>query len=397
MNLFEESCPVRYIITVDKLREGWDCSFAYVLCSVRDIGSKTAVEQILGRVLRMPNATRREHQDLNRAYAFVTETTAGAAESLDVITQAMQGNGFSPEEAAQAVTATLPGIHAPLGGLFATDRVVPVEKGDLFPVPQLCLWLDGELEPLDDVSFLRGEWRLADYSAELTEKEYSAQGPDSKAYEIDVDDRDKVRTRYISNLQRHLAMIVPTDIRTPEKLVLWLDSHVPHPDIVQPQSLIFLGRLIDCLIKTRGTSLDDLVRDRLRLREAVEAKINGYRADAATKGFQAILDGIAPARAEVSAERVFTYPIDYPVGEPYQGTHQFAKHYYRSIAAMNHEEELCAQLIDSLPDVKYLGSQHRAKAGGVVLAPDDYRPLLPGLCGTAGGRACDGSGVPRGR
>ena len=55
--LFDESCPICYIITVQALREGWDCSFAYILCSVAELGTQTGVEQILGRVLRMPKAT----------------------------------------------------------------------------------------------------------------------------------------------------------------------------------------------------------------------------------------------------------------------------------------------------------------------------------------------------
>ncbi len=54
-------CPVRFIITVQKLREGWDCPFAYVLCSLRETRSATAIEQIVGRILRLPNATRKQH------------------------------------------------------------------------------------------------------------------------------------------------------------------------------------------------------------------------------------------------------------------------------------------------------------------------------------------------
>jgi type III restriction enzyme len=30
VDLFDSSCPIRYIITVKALVEGWDCSFAYV-------------------------------------------------------------------------------------------------------------------------------------------------------------------------------------------------------------------------------------------------------------------------------------------------------------------------------------------------------------------------------
>ena len=65
-------CPVRYIITVQALREGWDCPFAYVLCTVQSICSATAVEQLLGRVLRMPMPVARA-AGVNRAYAHVTE------------------------------------------------------------------------------------------------------------------------------------------------------------------------------------------------------------------------------------------------------------------------------------------------------------------------------------
>jgi type III restriction enzyme len=52
INLFDPTCPVEFIITVEALKEGWDCSFAYVLCSVANISSATDIEQLLGRVLR---------------------------------------------------------------------------------------------------------------------------------------------------------------------------------------------------------------------------------------------------------------------------------------------------------------------------------------------------------
>lgn len=69
--LAARDCPVRYVITVQALREGWDCPFAYVLCSLQKLSSATAVEQLLGRVLRMPYAARRGREALNRAYAHV--------------------------------------------------------------------------------------------------------------------------------------------------------------------------------------------------------------------------------------------------------------------------------------------------------------------------------------
>lgn len=95
-------CPVRYVVTVQKLREGWDCPFAYVLCSVAELNSPTAVEQILGRVLRMPKARRKTRDVLNRAYAFV------ASNSFQTVAERLKdglvdGAGFDRLEAEQLV------------------------------------------------------------------------------------------------------------------------------------------------------------------------------------------------------------------------------------------------------------------------------------------------------
>ena len=70
-DLRAKDCKVEYILTVDKLREGWDCPFAYVLGSVGNVATETAVEQLLGRVLRMPEAVRTGVAELDRAYAIV--------------------------------------------------------------------------------------------------------------------------------------------------------------------------------------------------------------------------------------------------------------------------------------------------------------------------------------
>ncbi|MCK1449598.1 DEAD/DEAH box helicase family protein [Bradyrhizobium sp. 35] len=75
INLFARDCPIDFVITVEALKEGWDCSFAYVFCSAASVQSKKDVEQILGRVLRMPYAKRRNEPDLNRAYAHVSRAS----------------------------------------------------------------------------------------------------------------------------------------------------------------------------------------------------------------------------------------------------------------------------------------------------------------------------------
>ena len=97
VDLFAADCPVRFVITVDALKEGWDCSWAYVLCSVAEMRSDTAIEQIIGRVLRLPDARRKQTPALNRAYAFATSTNfAQTARALE--DALVEGNGFNPLE-----------------------------------------------------------------------------------------------------------------------------------------------------------------------------------------------------------------------------------------------------------------------------------------------------------
>jgi type III restriction enzyme len=69
LGLYDPACPVTVIITVDALREGWDCAWAYVLCTLRATFTETGAAQILGRILRQPGATLRPAAALNRAYA----------------------------------------------------------------------------------------------------------------------------------------------------------------------------------------------------------------------------------------------------------------------------------------------------------------------------------------
>jgi len=108
IDLFDPHCPVEYVITIEALKEGWDCSFAYVFCSVSRIKSAVDVEQILGRVLRMPYATRRKIAELNRAYAFLSEPATGmAARSLVDKLVAM---GFEEDEARDNVEPAQPSL-----------------------------------------------------------------------------------------------------------------------------------------------------------------------------------------------------------------------------------------------------------------------------------------------
>jgi type III restriction enzyme len=101
LDIKNRDCKIRYVITVSALKEGWDCPFAYVLCSVQNLSSSTAVEQILGRVLRMPGAVRKQDEDLNHAYAYATSN--GFIDSAKGLEDALVQSGFERFEARASI------------------------------------------------------------------------------------------------------------------------------------------------------------------------------------------------------------------------------------------------------------------------------------------------------
>lgn len=104
IDLFDKTTKIRFVITIKALKEGWDCSFAYVLCSVDNISSTTEVEQLLGRVMRMPYATRRPVDELNKAYAHVVASqTSSFSKAAEEMHEKLTEMGFGYEEAAENV------------------------------------------------------------------------------------------------------------------------------------------------------------------------------------------------------------------------------------------------------------------------------------------------------
>lgn len=96
VDLMSRECEVRYIITINALKEGWDCPFAYILASLADKSSSVDVEQILGRVLRQPYVQRHKSFQLNLSY--VLTASAKFNETLQSIVQGLQASGFSEKD-----------------------------------------------------------------------------------------------------------------------------------------------------------------------------------------------------------------------------------------------------------------------------------------------------------
>ena len=122
VNLRDPNEPTRHVITVQALREGWDCPSAYVLCATQKVASATSVEQLLGRVLRMPYAKRRRDAALNMAYAHVAEPSF--AEVAASLRDKLIDMGFTDEEVRQSLRPATVELDAQ-GQLFDPDPVAP--------------------------------------------------------------------------------------------------------------------------------------------------------------------------------------------------------------------------------------------------------------------------------
>ncbi len=84
-DLLSPTCRVRAIITKAALAEGWDCPFAYVLCSLAASGNESAMTQLVGRILRQPHAAKTGLDALDECYVFThrAETQAVVAAIKD--------------------------------------------------------------------------------------------------------------------------------------------------------------------------------------------------------------------------------------------------------------------------------------------------------------------------
>lgn len=132
LNLFDPQCPIEYIITIEALKEGWDCPFAYVFCSVKQVSSSKDAEQLLGRVLRMPYAKRRLVEDLNRSYAHLA--TSKFSKAAQELTDKLIAMGFEEMEVSAFLRE-----QAPTEG--QSDLFNPSEPSTPIPPPAIVVEL----------------------------------------------------------------------------------------------------------------------------------------------------------------------------------------------------------------------------------------------------------------
>ncbi|MDB5684645.1 MAG: type restriction endonuclease subunit [Sphingomonas bacterium] len=160
-DLLSPICRVRVIITKAALAEGWDCPFAYVLCSLAASGNENAMTQLVGRILRQPYGIRTGVADLDESFVFTHRSQTAAV--VAAIKLGLSSDGLS--DLVQDVVLSDQGA-----GVAAKQRVE--RRGDFrttgIAMPQV-LWIEPEQEArlLDAESDLFPEidWNACDLIA----------------------------------------------------------------------------------------------------------------------------------------------------------------------------------------------------------------------------------------
>lgn len=91
-DLLSPTNRVRAIITKQALQEGWDCPFAYVLCALAASHNPAALTQLIGRILRQPQAEKTKVPSLDEAYVITHH--AETATVVDAIRKGLEEDGL---------------------------------------------------------------------------------------------------------------------------------------------------------------------------------------------------------------------------------------------------------------------------------------------------------------
>ncbi len=91
-DLLSPTNRVRAIITKQALQEGWDCPFAYVLCSLAASANLKAMTQLVGRILRQPGALKTDVEALDECHVITHH--ADTATVVNAIKDGLEQDGL---------------------------------------------------------------------------------------------------------------------------------------------------------------------------------------------------------------------------------------------------------------------------------------------------------------
>ena len=212
-NLLSEFSEVRWIITKSALMEGWDCPFAYLLVMLDNTRAQRAITQLVGRVMRQPNAQLTGRELLDQCYVYCNNAEVGTV--VEQVKKGLEAEGLT-------------GLgDEVMGGLGSQQQLEEMQQQTVHRREQF----QGQDIFLPVVSHKNGEdWVQLDYQShilphidwsEIESPDPRASAPDSarrQSATVDVDERpafhddqalDIDKTVKVSHFTRHLSDILP--------------------------------------------------------------------------------------------------------------------------------------------------------------------------------------------
>ena len=429
LGIKDKACPIKFVITQKALAEGWDCPFAYILVSIANVHSSTAVEQLLGRILRQPDAVHRHAPELNQSYSYVVSSsfsTAAAALKDSLVNSA----GFDRKAVGEFVkplkprqddwerwadkkippipvvlpekpnlttvpqatkekvtwtegTKTLT-VHNALtdedklalktsvqdeSSKIIIDDVVeqsradaykhfqtPAERGVKVRVPQLAIYVQGELQ-LFDPEMLDYPWDLSRCDATLTKEDLSqfANALKHSTGKIDINEQGKVEPTYMGLLQRDLNLVYEPEHWDDLKLTTWLCRKIYNRYVTHPIKQAFIAEWLQNLIAS--FNLVVVNEQKFFVCTLLEKRINALRKSAVSDAYQETLFEKREAIVSDDTAFDFEFPAFYSPNKYYDpdkyGYYKFQHHYYGQIGEFDSKEEFaCACHLDQLAEDK---------------------------------------------
>ncbi|MBP6807233.1 MAG: DEAD/DEAH box helicase family protein [Chromatiaceae bacterium] len=142
LDLLDPTNRVRVIITKQALQEGWDCPFAYVLCSLSASHNASALTQLVGRILRQPHARKTGVAALDECY--VVTHHADTAAVVAAIKSGLEEDGLAD----LVREIRIPDADGGGQGPRRIERRPAFAKTDIY-LPEVLHVADGAVRTLD--------------------------------------------------------------------------------------------------------------------------------------------------------------------------------------------------------------------------------------------------------
>ncbi len=310
---------------MNALKEGWDCSFAYVLVSVANIGATIAVEQTIGRILRLPNATEKKNLDLN--YSFVYTSSESFNNASAMIIRDLEKNGYSEAD-----------LRENKGKVVAekTEFSRQVKDTDI-KIP--LVGLKSTKEPLAFNKDLIGDsFKLFDHFENFDIDFHEDQNQKVK---IDIDKKSGI---YRITQGKLMLTLYPEDFSMDE-LNGWYKRNVRNSVVSSTEMSQYIELALKHLVKKH--SIEDLSLNRFRLKERLQKEATAVISAFAKKSFDSLLK-----KGDISTRVVFFSPPS-QISLSRYSNERFKKHLFERAGYMNGEEAEFASRVDSLENIAW--------------------------------------------